>query len=103
MRTRHAICGRAAQSLEAAVYGLANESARPTTFGDETVAVLIPCECERGEGERRGRGAEHGAQIETQYSKFGGARAARAWRATSPPGQTRASTRRDLIAGGAQR
>ena len=29
-------------SLQAAAYGLANESARPITFGELTVAVWIP-------------------------------------------------------------
>ena len=29
-------------SLQAAAYGFANESARPMTFGEETVAVWMP-------------------------------------------------------------
>ena len=56
VRTREGVvsCGctggeRHIGSLQAAAYGLANESARPITFGEETVAVWMPADA-REEG-----------------------------------------------------
>lgn len=78
MRTRRAICGRAAQRLEAAAYGLANDKAFPMIFGEDIVAVLIPCECEEGErvsGEVGGRSTGHKSRRNTHNSPRSVARA----------------------------
>ena len=72
------MCGMAPQSSEAAVYGLANESARPTTLGLLTVAVLIPCEGgerERVSGEAEGRSTGHKSRRNTNNSSRAVARA----------------------------